>query len=201
MKYGFSRTGGDAALLRKGCSKVLSKDIDLLHVMKSGDELVADEITPIIRDGIDEYGWRVIKSEDVALSLTFDQEQTADYMKALGYTAAEVAKSLNIDAATVAKSAPFDSDRLSKAYITPANRKDDSPKSALQEAREGMAELAKTFTESLAKIKKVNSESDDAEEQLEAAAENIRKSQPSLTREQALSKAYSLHPELVGRIA
>lgn len=50
-------------------------------------------------------------------------------------------------------------------------------------------------------VSKAKSEALSAEERLEKAAEEIRKSEPNLTKEQALVKAYEVNPELVKELA
>ncbi|MHB0954232.1 MAG: hypothetical protein ACYC10_20235 [Allorhizobium sp.] len=198
MRFGFSK-GNDFPLLKRGCAKVFKTDLDAISAMTASDELVVGEgeMTDLIKSVVDEYPetYKVLKAEDLKAGLDFDQEQTIDYLKAQGYSQSEIAKAMRIDEETVGIAKVFNEARIAKAYLKPSVQK-RTPTNAQDALENYEALLADYIKKTLPGGVTKASTADVAEQQLEKAAEEIRKIEPTLTKEQALTKAYAENPEL-----
>lgn len=197
MRYGYTK-GDPHQLLKRGAVQVFSEELAAVHAVRDGDELLTDEMTPLFKSLVDEHGFRVLKADKIPFGLTWDEENSAEYLKAHGYSAAEVAKALHLDEDAVAVSKAFAPEVVEKALVKPVAKKADTSnpyhaaRAAIEESRESLRKAV---------IAKIAPDTDttarDAEAKLEKAAAEIRKIEPRLTREQALSKAYSQNPELM----
>ena len=208
MRYGFSKSTDPQHLLKRGCVKVFKSELDAVAAVRPGDELVTDEVTPLLESLADEHGdtYKILKAESIPAGLTWDEENSVNAMAERGFSKTEIAKALYLSDDAVSGASAYNADKIQKAYLRPAVSK-QAPSDPFSEARAAVEDSRAAFADSvrtvIAKIQKADvrkAESDDAEVKLEKAAADIRKVEPRLTHEQALSKAYARFPELTAKL-
>ncbi|SIQ08339.1 hypothetical protein SAMN05880582_101661 [Rhizobium sp. RU20A] len=200
MRFGFTY-GDEQALLRKGCAKVFKNELDAIHALREGDELLTTDVTALFESLAEDHGdvYKILKAEDVPSGLTFEEDATVEHMHERGYDQNEIAKRLHLSKSAVSSATIYNADKIQKAYLQPSVKK-QSTGNVYDDAR---AELAKATAALVAKMtvaKSGRDEAAEAEEELERKAQELRNRNPRMTREQALAKTYTENPDLIAKM-
>lgn len=200
MRYGFTY-GDEQALLRKGCAKVFKNELDAVHALRENDELVTDFVSPLFESLAEEHGeiYKILKAEDVPSGLTFEEDNVVQAMHEQGYEKAEIAKRLHLSRDAVSSATVFNADKIAKAYLQPSTKK-ASTGNVYDDARSELAKATAALVAKMTVAKSGRDEAEEAEEELERKAAEIRSRNPRMTREQALSKAYTENPQLIAKL-
>lgn len=159
--------------------------------MKKNDETVEVSGQLISKSAVGEETFAVFKAQAEAIAKAEERIAKAE-------EAAEMAK-LEKRAAEEFKHIPGTASDVAKMLKALGGMEEDVAKSfeaVLKSVDEKNAEAFKTIG-----FSKSNRDTSGAEATIEKSAEEIRKSFPALTKEQALVKAYEMHPELVKELA
>jgi hypothetical protein len=117
MRYGYSKADGHD-LLKRGAVKVFKQELAAIDVMNpEEDELITDTVTPLLKSMAEEYGYKILKASDVPAGLTFEQENTAEFLKDSGYTPSEIAEKLYVTEEAVKVSKAFNQSSIEKSYL------------------------------------------------------------------------------------
>lgn len=90
-------------LERRGVERVYEKELDAMHHIRKDTEIIAEEVTPLLKSLAETRGVKVTKASDLPDGMTAKQQANVFRMLEDGADAGKVAKYLGLDVATVKK--------------------------------------------------------------------------------------------------